>query len=68
LILPWLFPVGLLGMVALIALSSVLGLVLAAVWAWIAFPCVGLFVRSRADRRTGETGDADTRYWRTTLM
>jgi UPF0716 family protein affecting phage T7 exclusion len=71
--LPWLFPVGLLGTVALISLSDVFGYLLAAVWGWLVFPSVALHIRSRSHTRRGTSNrngfrDADTDYWRTRLM
>jgi hypothetical protein len=71
--LPWLFPVGLLGAVVLISLSAVFGYLLAAVWGWLVFPCVALYIRSRSHARRGASNrnpfrDADAHYWRTRLM
>jgi hypothetical protein len=68
--LPWLFPVGLLGTVALISLSNVFGYLLAAAWGWLVFPSVALYIRSRSHTRRGRNGfsDADAHYWRTRLM
>jgi len=71
--LPWLFPVGLLGTVALISLSNVFGYLLAAVWGWLVFPCVALYIRSRSHPRRGTSNgngfrDADADYWRTRSM
>lgn len=67
--LPWLLPVGLLGAVGLISLSNVFGYLLAAVWGWLVFPSVALYVRSRSHTHQGTSnGDADADYWRTRLM
>jgi hypothetical protein len=49
--LPWLFPVGLLGAVALISLSNVFGYLSAVVWGWLVFPSVALCIRSRSHTR-----------------
>ena len=71
--LPWLLPAGLLGIVALISLSSALAYVLAGIWGWLVFPYAAAYVRanSRPDgggnNGTGfRDGEAD--YWRTRLM
>jgi hypothetical protein len=71
--LPWLLPVGLLGTVALISLSSAFAYLLAGIWCWLVFPCVAAYVcaHSQADggRNDGNGfrgGEAD--YWRTKLM
>ena len=71
--LPWLFPVGLLGTVSLISLSNVFGYLLAAAWGWLVFPSVALYNRSRSHTRRGTSNriafrDADAHYWRTRLM
>ncbi|MGA8634846.1 MAG: hypothetical protein WB805_08325 [Candidatus Dormiibacterota bacterium] len=69
--LPWLLPVGLLGVVALISLANVLGYLLVMLWGWLVFPFVALYIRSRAQARRGVRirdafrDDADTDYWRT---
>jgi hypothetical protein len=65
--LPWMLPVGLLGTVALISLSNVVGYVLAALWGWLVFPSVALYIRRGTGDRNGSR-DADTDYWRTRLM
>ena len=72
-LLPWLFPVGLLGAVALISLSNVFGCLLAAVWGWLVFRSVALYIRSRSHAHQGTSNrnafrDADAHYWRTRLM
>jgi hypothetical protein len=67
-LLPLLFPVGLLGTVALITLSSTLGYLLAAAWGWLVFPWVTLYVSSHADNSNGNVRNEDTQYWRTRLM
>lgn len=70
--LPWLFPVGLLGTVALISLSNVAGYLLAAAWGWLVFPSIALYIRSHSHTRRGTSNrnavpDADVNYWRTSL-
>ena len=70
--LPWLFPVGLLGAVALISLSNMFGY-LHARWGWLMFPSVALYVRSRSHAGQGTSNrnafrDAHADYWRTRLM
>ena len=72
--LPWLLPVGLLGVVALISLANVLGVLLVMLWGWLVFPFLALYIRSRARARHGVRirdalwDDADTDYWRTRSM
>jgi hypothetical protein len=67
--LPWLLPVGLLGAVAVISLSDMLGYLLAAVWGSLVFPFVALYVRSRSHTSSPNgLRDEDAPYWRTRLM
>jgi hypothetical protein len=68
--LPWLFPVGLLGAVVLVSVSNALGYLLAVVWGWIAFPYVVAYARAHSlpGGRGGDVDDSDTQYWRTKLM
>ena len=71
--LPWLFPVGLLGTVALASLSTVFGFLLLTVWGWLVFPSVALYISSRSHSGQGASSrnalrDADADYWRTRLM
>jgi hypothetical protein len=63
--LPFLLPVGLAGMVALISLSDALGYLLAAVWGWIVFPCIAVYARRRSP---SAGGDDDAQYWQTRMM
>jgi hypothetical protein len=70
---PWLLPLGVLGTVALISLSNLLGYVLVLVWGWVLFPYGAAYIRSHA-RTAGahEDGsplgdDDDVDYWRTKL-
>ena len=71
--LPWLLPVGVLGTVALISLSNVLGYILVIVWGWIVFPYGAAHIRAHAHttgtHKTGSplSGD-DMDYWRTKLL
>jgi hypothetical protein len=71
--LPWLLPVGLLGAVVLISVSSAFGFLLAGIWGWVVFPYFALYVHAhaRADANQNDSngfrhGEAD--YWRTKLM
>jgi UPF0716 family protein affecting phage T7 exclusion len=71
--LPWLFPVGLLGTVALASLSTVFGFLLLTVWGWLVFPSVALYISSRSHSGQGASSrnalrDADADYWRTRWM
>jgi hypothetical protein len=71
--LAWLFPLGLLGTVALLSLSNSFGWVFAMAWGWLVLPCIAVFVRSHWRTHRGGTiasgfVDADTDYWRTKLM
>lgn len=72
-VLPWLFPLGLLGTVALISLANALGYLLVTAWGWLVFPFVAACIRSlsRASR-PGSNGnglrDDATDYWRTKSM
>lgn len=72
-VLPWLLPVGVLGTVALISLSNVLGYGLAIVWGFVLFPYGAAYIRSRARtsgaRKDGSRfADDDMDYWRTKLL
>jgi hypothetical protein len=72
-ILAWLFPVGLLGTVALLSLSNTFGWVLAMAWGLLVLPCIVAYVCSHPRiHRGGSTAsgfaDTDTNYWRTKLM
>jgi hypothetical protein len=59
----------LLGAVALISLSNAFGYLLAAVWGWLVFPSVAVYVRSCSHARDGTSDrDAEADYWRTRLM
>jgi hypothetical protein len=68
----WLFPVAMLGTVALISLASTFGYFLAIMWGWVLFPHGAALIRSQP-RPPGAVGDGsgfrqgDTEYWRTTL-
>jgi hypothetical protein len=70
--LPWLLPLGVLGTVALISLSSPLGYLLAGVWGWVLLPYGAAYIHSHA-RTPGARNDAsplsseDIDYWRTKL-
>ena len=63
-LLPWVFPVGLLGSVALVSMSTLTGDLLTVGWGLAVFPCLAVYLRSRS--RISPGGD-DTDYWRTTL-
>ena len=64
----WLFPVGVLGGVALTSLGNVPGYLLAATWGLILFP----YAAARVGRRWRDSGedrafhDDDISYWRFT--
>jgi hypothetical protein len=64
----WLFPVGLLGGVALISLGSVSGPLLATLWGLVVFPhSVAWFARRSRDRNGDDNlRDEETDYWRFT--
>jgi hypothetical protein len=69
---PWLLPLGVLGTVALISLSNLLGYVLAGVWGLILFPYGAAYVQARARSTGARSGgspfsDDDMDYWRTKL-
>jgi hypothetical protein len=71
--LPWLFPVGVVGAVAAISLSDVFGYLLAVVWGWILFPFGAAYIRSHSRTHGGIDNmnpfiDDDTEYWRTRLL
>jgi hypothetical protein len=67
---PWLLPLGVLGTVALISLSNLLGYVLAGVWGLVLFPYGAAYVQARARARSGGSplSDDDMDYWRTKLL
>jgi hypothetical protein len=64
----WLFPVGLLGGVALISLGSVSGPLLATLWGLVVFPHATASVARRWRDRNCDDGlrDEETDYWRIT--
>lgn len=71
--LPWLLPLGLLGTVALISLSNLLGYILAGVLGWVLFPYGAAYIYSHARtsgaRNNGSPfNDDDMDYWRTKLL
>jgi hypothetical protein len=66
----WLFPLGLLGAVVLISLSTVFGYALAIVWGFVLFPHGAAYIwrRSAGPERGGVgngSDDVDAQYWRT---
>jgi hypothetical protein len=66
-VLPWLLPVGLLGVVGLLSLSGTLGYVLAGIWGWLAFPYLAAYIRSRSSRGHSGFRADESDYWRTRL-
>jgi hypothetical protein len=64
----WLFPVGLLGGVALVSLGSIPGYLLAALWGLVVFPHGSAWFARRWRGRNGDDSlcDDDTDYWRFT--
>ena len=71
--LPWLLPVGLLGTVALISLSNLLGYILAGVLGWALLPYAAAYIHSHTRRpgalNNGNPFDGDeVDYWRTKLL
>lgn len=65
----WLFPVGVLGMLALFSLSFPAGPLLALAWGFVLFPhgTRYLLAHWRAGRAEGSLPEVETHYWRTTL-
>jgi hypothetical protein len=62
----------LLGIVALMSLSSPLAFLLVAVWGYVAFPSVAGYIRARSRADGGGTNrnafrEEETDYWRTKL-
>jgi hypothetical protein len=64
---PWLFPVGVVGALAAISLGDVFGYLLAMVWGFVVFPYGAAYIRSHSEPRGGSdyVSDDDTQYWRT---
>ena len=67
---PWLFPVGVLGAVAAVSLGDIFGYLLAMVWGLVFFPHGAAYIRSHCGSPDGSdtvnlVGDDDTHYWRT---
>ncbi len=69
---PWLFPLGVLGTVVFISLSNVVGYILVMVWGWVLFPYgaahIRAHVRTPGALNNGSQFSADEiDYWRTHL-
>lgn len=66
----WIFPLGLLGTVVLVSISSVAGGLLALAWGFVLVPHAGKYIHthSRGHDATGAANDIETHYWRTTLL
>jgi hypothetical protein len=64
----WLFPLGLLGTVALVSLGSVSGYLLTALWGLVLFPHGAAWVGRRLRDPNGDNSfaDEDVDYWRLT--
>ena len=63
-VLPWLLPAGMIGAVALAALNSLLGDVLALVWGLAVLPTVALMIMHRSPEGLARLRDLETNYWR----
>jgi hypothetical protein len=72
-VVPWLFPLGLVGTLTLISISNVFGYALAMVWGLVLFPHGAAYIHSHP-RAPGARNDAsllsedDMDYWRTKLQ
>jgi len=65
--LPWLFPLWYFAGVALVTISTPLGLLVAMVSGWILFPLAAEQIRAGSRAAEGGNRDLRTDYWRITL-
>ncbi len=70
---PWFFPLAVLGTVVLLSLSNVFAYLALLVWGWVLLPHAAHYVRSHSRNPDGESdaddnGSLDTHYWRTKLQ
>ena len=63
-VLPWLLPAGMIGAVAMAALNSPLGDVLALVWGLAVLPAVALTIMRRSPEGLARLRDLEANYWR----
>lgn len=65
----WMFPLGLLGTVVLLSISSVAGGLLALAWGFVLVPHAARYIHTHARGHADTDGvdDVETHYWRITL-